>query len=100
MAEVALDAASDEQPECWCCGGSFDEVELTRLGAHPEVGLCVGCAQWAHRRARARRDEAVRGPAATLRRVVGTLRERVIRSGVHEWPILGSALRWIDRHLP
>lgn len=100
MGEPAVDVSQAGRPECWCCGGSFDEGELTRLGAHPEVGLCGTCAQWVHRRARALRDGERHGPGPSARRAVGTVREHVIRSGLHEWPVVGSALRWVDRHLP
>lgn len=35
---------------CWCCGGEFPEAELVRLGQHPEVGVCLACANWLRRR--------------------------------------------------
>lgn len=100
MAEPLTVPLLDEAPECWCCGESFHEDQLVRLGEHPEVGLCMNCALWVHRRARALGDEGRRGPGARGRRAVDAARERVIRSGVHDWPVLGAILRRIDRHLP
>jgi hypothetical protein len=42
---------------CWCCGGEYAEVNLIRLGARPEVAVCLDCARYLRRRAAARRDE-------------------------------------------
>jgi hypothetical protein len=49
MAAMALAPTQVERPACWCCGSMFAEQDLTRLGIHPEVGVCAGCAQWLHR---------------------------------------------------
>ena len=63
-----------EVPGCWCCGASCPESDLVRLGAHPAVGVCVDCAHFLHRRAR-----AIRGSALTRRlQIVGDR----IRDGV------------------
>ena len=87
-------------PVCWCCGGEFDERDLVRLGTHPEVGVCLGCARYLQRRAAEREDELRRGLAARLRARVRGARESVIRHGWHRLPVVGTVLRRIDRHLP
>lgn len=71
-----------------------------RLGEHPEVGLCFGCAQWAHRRAVERTDAERGGVAVRGRRAVRTVRVQVMRFGLQDWPLIGSVLRRLDRHLP
>ncbi|HEV2885621.1 MAG TPA: hypothetical protein VGX49_01805, partial [Jatrophihabitans sp.] len=46
--------AVDEPPgrsECWCCGRVEAPERMVRLGAHPEVALCLGCAHFVHRAA-------------------------------------------------
>ncbi|MGW6932925.1 hypothetical protein ACWGE0_22905 [Lentzea sp. NPDC054927] len=85
---------------CWCCGGEFPEAELVRLGQHPEVGVCLACANWLRRRAMLRRDELHSSPIGRLRSGVHAVRERAIRKGWHERGRLGVLLRWLDRHLP
>lgn len=87
-------------PSCWCCGAHQAGNDLVRLGAHPEVGICLDCAQWVGRRARARRDEQHPTPSGHLRRALSILREHVINRGWHERGSLGTLLRSIDRHLP
>lgn len=86
--------------KCWCCGNSFDEADLSRLGSHPEVGVCAGCAQWLHRRARSASEARRRTPGALLRRTAAEVRGRVTRAGAHDWPVVGALLRRLDRHLP
>ena len=100
VAEVAVEHEQVQRPTCWCCGNTFDDAELTRLGAHPEVGVCAGCALWLHRRARFASDKGKRRPGALLRQGVARARERVMRAGVHHWPLIGPLLRRLDRHLP
>lgn len=85
---------------CWCCGRTFAETELTRLGSHPEVGVCAGCARWLNRRARAAADRGRRTPAVTARRGLDRARRLVMRRGMQGWPLLGPVLRRLDRHLP
>ena len=99
---VAAAVAHDqvELPVCWCCGSTFAEQDLTRLGNHPEVGVCAGCAHWLHRRARSAADANRRTPAAVVRRGLDAARGRVIRAGAQDWPVLGPLLRRLDRHLP
>ena len=85
---------------CWCCGNPFEETDLTRLGAHPEVGVCAGCAQWVNRRARSTSDNGLHSPAVVLRRGIDGVRERAINAGAHHWPLVGPLLTRLDRHLP
>lgn len=87
-------------PTCWCCGAHCAEHDLVRLGAHPEVGVCLDCAHGLRRRARGRHDEVHPTRAGQLRRALHTLREQVISCGWHEHGRLGTVLRCLDRHLP
>ncbi|WP_245992370.1 hypothetical protein [Prauserella muralis] len=77
-----------------------DDAELVHLGNHPEVGICVSCARWVQRRARALEDRHSRGVAAHLRALVGSARAAVIARGWHERGRLGAFLRRLDRYLP
>lgn len=40
---AAADAATTT---CWCCGETYPDGELVRLGCHDEVALCDGCEAW------------------------------------------------------
>jgi hypothetical protein len=100
MAVMAQEHGQVQIPSCWCCGNTFDERDLTRLGSHPEVGVCAGCASWLSRRARSAADAGLRTPGARLRRTVASVRARVARAGLQNWPVLGPLLRRLDRHLP
>jgi hypothetical protein len=101
MTAAAVGQDHVESTLCWCCGNAFEEAGLTRLGAHPDVGVCAVCARWLHGRARAPADEAKPTPGARLRRRLDTARAAaVIRAGLHHWPLLGRLLRRVDRHLP
>ena len=93
-------SAHAQGPACWCCGNPFEETDLTRLGAHPEVGVCAGCAQWVNRRARSTSDNGLHSPAVVLRRGIDGVRERAINAGPHHWPLVGPLLTRLDRHLP
>ncbi|TPG17281.1 hypothetical protein [Pedococcus bigeumensis] len=100
---MATEAIADDQlerPACWCCGEAFDEHDLSRLGSHPEVGVCAGCAQWLYRRARASAEAGTRTPGSSVRRGIAAARPRVIRAGLQDWPVLGALLRRLDKHLP
>lgn len=101
---AATNAASDVDviaERCWCCANEFNPAELVRLGSHPEVGVCANCARWLWRRAQQSQDEAEPGGvAAAVRRLVFRTRSRVISAGLHNWPLIGRGLRWIDRKLP
>lgn len=100
MTAMALAPTQVERPACWCCGSTFAEQDLTRLGNHPEVGVCAGCAQWLHRRARSAVDASRRTPALVVRRGLDAARGRVMRAGAQDWPVLGAMLRGLDRRLP
>lgn len=94
------DEDTDAAPKCWCCGKDHPEERLVRLGAHPEVGVCLDCARWLHRRARRREDENRTGLAPRIRAGIDTVRASVICRGWHRRGVLGALLRRIDRHLP
>ena len=100
MATAAVEHEQAEQPFCWCCGNTFEESDLTRLGTHPEVGVCRGCAKWLHRRARSVGENGRRRRDGWVLRAVDAARTRVMRAGVHDWPLVGPLLRRLDRHLP
>jgi hypothetical protein len=85
---------------CWCCGAEFDDRDLVRLGAHPEVGVCLGCARYLQRRAAEREDELRPSRSARVRAGVRGLRGWVMGRGWHQLPGIGRLLRRIDRHLP
>lgn len=99
-AEAAVEHEQAERRTCWCCGNTFEERDLSRLGSHPEVGVCAGCAQWLHRRARSSAETGARTLGAVTRRAMVAVRGRVMRAGLQDWPILGLLLRRLDRHLP
>lgn len=100
MTTVAQGHKQAQRPTCWCCGNAFDERDLTRLGAHPEVGVCAACALWLSRRARGSAEAGERSPGAIGRRAVSAVRGRVVHAGMQDWPVLGPLLRRLDRHLP
>jgi hypothetical protein len=85
---------------CWCCDREYDERELVRLAAHPEVAICAGCALALKQRAGQREDELRPTPLAQVRIGVRRLRERVIARDWHNKPLIGPLLRSINRHLP
>lgn len=89
-----------EGPTCWCCGSTFAEADLSRLGSHPEVAVCLRCAQWLYRRARADADGDSRTPGVLLRRTLAVARRRVMKAELQHWPVVGPLLRRLDRHLP
>lgn len=85
---------------CWCCDGEFAEISLVRLGARPEVAICLDCARFVNRRALARRDEHRWTPMGAVRGGVQRVRGRVIENGWHRRGSLGAFLRRLDRFLP
>ncbi|WP_328521000.1 hypothetical protein [Kribbella sp. NBC_00359] len=94
---------SAEEPaptRCWCCDREYDERELVRLGAHPEVGICGACAVDIKQRAGQRQDELRPTWGTTVRTGVRRLRDGVIARGWHQRPLIGPILRRINRHLP
>ena len=100
MATAAVEREHADQAFCWCCGNTFDESDLTRLGTHPEVGVCRSCAKWLHRRARSAGETGRRAPGAWVLGAVDSARGRVMRGGVHDWPLIGPLVRRVDRRLP
>jgi hypothetical protein len=89
-----------ETTECWCRAASYPEGELIRLGRHPQVAVCGGCARWLHRQATARHDREDPSPAGQLRAGIRAVRSAVTERGWHDRPHLGRLLRRFDRHLP
>lgn len=97
---TAAERVQEPRSRCWCCDEEFPEAHLMRLGAHPEVTVCAGCALFLHRRARAWADEQSPSVGRRARNVVRGARQRVLSRGWHRWPVLGRLLRRLDRHLP
>jgi hypothetical protein len=85
---------------CWCCGGTFAQDSLSRLGAHPEVAVCAGCARYLNRRANEAADRRRPSAAGRGRGVVRRARAFVVEHGWHERRVIGPVLSWIDRFLP
>lgn len=63
------------------------------------MGLCLQCATWVKRRARARRDAHPSLPGR-LRAGIHTVRNTVIERGWHDRGRLGALLHPIGRYLP
>jgi hypothetical protein len=98
---TASDVAEQEDGHpCWCCGRTFPESSLFRLGAHPEAAVCFVCARFLHRQARQRADALHPSTSARARSVVRHARATVMDHGWQGRPVVGPALRWIDRFLP
>lgn len=93
----AIVAAAAQDPSA----GHAILVDANRIRqARRRVGLCFGCARWAHRRAVEQADGEREGIGVRGRRVVRTVRAQVMRLGLHDWPLVGSVLRRLDRRLP
>lgn len=97
--------SSDQTPQqsstkCWCCDRDYDERDLVRLGAHPEVRICLACTADVKQRAVQREDELRPTAITRLRIGVRHSREWVIAHEWHNRPVLGQLLRRINRHLP
>lgn len=86
--------------ECWCCGERQAESSVVRLGNHPEVAVCLGCAHSLHRGARAREDVGVRSAGSAGRALLRAATSTVVRHGWHTRPVIGPVLRAIGRRLP
>jgi hypothetical protein len=71
-----------------------------RLGHHPEVALCLGCARWAAKRAWEIEDRARTGPVVGVRNRFRALRRAVVDRGWHRHRLLGGPLRWVGKRLP
>jgi hypothetical protein len=99
-----MTAAEQREPtghnDCWCCGKTFGEDTLVRLGAHPEVGVCLQCAIWLKRRALAHHHKQHPSLPGRLLSEIDTVRNKVIERGWHNHPWLGPLLRRINRYLP
>ena len=85
---------------CWCCGQSWPESGVVRLGSHPEVAVCLRCAHFLHQQARGREDAARPSPATRVRDVLRAGRRLVMRRGWHQKPVIGPVLRRLGRRLP
>jgi hypothetical protein len=96
-AESQAEAGERDPSRCWCCGHEIPEDALVHLGSHPEVGICVSCVQFLSRRARDLQATAMR---RRLRGAAESVRGEVTARGWHERPVIGPALRWVNRHVP
>lgn len=85
------------ESNCWCCGQPRSEDTLVRLGSRPEVGICISCVHFLRRRARDKQATVVR---QTLRGAAESVRGQVMTRGWHQRPVIGPALKWLNRHLP
>jgi hypothetical protein len=97
---LAEEPTPEDESQCWCCGATQPSNEMVRLGAHPEVTLCLRCAHFVHRRAQEIEDRGRTGLGARTRDVVRGIRGQVIQHGWQHNRVLGPPMRWIDRHLP
>src|SRR4051795_5053893 len=85
---------------CWCCGQPNPEPDVLRLGEHPEVAVCLGCAHFLHQRARAREDELRPSAAAHARDGLRAVRNIVMARRWQEKPLIGPVLRLLGTRLP
>lgn len=95
-----IDQDGDGSARCWCCGTTEAPNRMVRLGNHPEVHLCLGCAHFVHQQARRIEDEENPGAASLVRDRFRSLRAVVIRRGWHRSRFIGGRLRWLDKYLP
>ena len=95
-----MDESSNNGRECWCCGATYPTSAVVALGSHPEVAICSGCARFLVRRSAERRDQERPGVAARARQQIRAARSLVIEHQWHQKPIVGRALRWLDKYLP
>ena len=101
MAAVgAVDGGASGEVACWCCGQWHPEPDVVRLGEHPEVAVCRGCAHFIHQRARAQEDAAQPSPAARARDLLRAVRGLVMRRGWHTLPVIGPLLRRLNGRPP
>jgi hypothetical protein len=96
-AETETSTGEAGENSCWCCGRMTAEKALVRLGNHPEVGVCVSCVRFLGRRSRDYQASVVRQQA---RGVAESIRNEVMRRGLHDQPVIGPILRWVNRHSP
>jgi hypothetical protein len=88
------------QVACWCCGQPRPESAVVRLGSHPEVAVCLGCAHFVHQQARSREDAERPSAASRVRDGLRAGRRLVMRRGWHQAPVIGPLLRRLGRRLP
>lgn len=86
------------QPRCWCCDKPFNTDQLVHLGSHPEVTVCRACARNLNRRAAMLTTRTT--PTILIRRATQAARDRIVASNLHERPVVGPFLRWLDKFLP
>ena len=103
-AVVAQPAAEADQFggqfRCWCCGQLYAHERIVHLGAHPEVGVCLGCAHFLHQQALSLEDEMRSSLMVRARDLLRAARQSVLRHGWHQKPLIGGLLRWLGRRLP
>jgi hypothetical protein len=98
MTTAAETTEENDAVPCWCCGDQYPEDKVVHLDAHPEVAVCIGCVHYLDRRAKERLPTTA--GARRVREILEAVRRRVIRLRLHEKPVVGPMLRWVDRHLP
>lgn len=97
---AAVDGEDPLPSQCWCCGAINDPARLVHLGNHPEVVVCLRCANSLSKRAWEIEDQARVGPAVRARDVMRRLRKTVVQHGWHHNKIVGRGLRWLGRFTP
>jgi hypothetical protein len=97
IAAPAADSNTAQPLECWCCGSTHPESGLVRLGRHPEVGVCLGCAHFLHQQARGRVNAQHPSMASRVRDQLRAARRMVTQRGWHQRPVIGKPLRWLGR---
>lgn len=98
---VALGCDGDAgRVECGCCGRTLPESGVVRLGARPDVAVCLRCAHRLHQQARDREDALRPSPAGRIRHVLRAGRQLAVRRGWHHTPVVGPVLRWLGPRLP
>ena len=92
---IDTEDVADGWSACWCCGTRKPETGLLRLGARPEAAICLECLVHLRQRARAHEDSmaAVRHLHATAHHV----RDAVAAVGLHNRPVIGRVLRWVNQ---
>jgi hypothetical protein len=96
-AEAQATAGQTAESRCWCCGQIRSDDVLVHLGSHPEVGICISCVHFLRRRAM---DAQATVTRQRLRGAAELIRGQVMARDLHHHPVIGPALRWLDRHLP
>ena len=100
MEAQAAKGVSGDRVRCWCCGQTRATKDVVRLGDHPEVAVCLGCAHFLHQRARAAEDAQRPSPAGRARDGLRAVRSLVVVRRWQEKPLVGGVLRWLGSHLP